>query len=168
MTCPDCGHQNLAGADHCDHCGMALSAADLAPPKGRLQRAIAETPLKDLHPAAALTVGPREGVAKVIRVMRDNRQGSVLVVDAGKLLGIFTERDIVNRLTVGARDLETLPISEVMTRDPKALREDDTVAFALHRMAIGNYRHVPIVQEGKPMRFVSVRGLLRYLNERAG
>ena len=167
MICPDCGHGNLDGVDVCEHCGQDLSSVDVARPKGRMQRAITETPLRDLNPAPALTVPPGEPVANVIRLMRDNGQGSVLVVEDDRLVGIFTERDIVNRLTTAPRDLDTLPISEVMTRDPKALREDDTLAFALHRMAIGHYRHVPITQEGKPLRFISVRGVLQYLHARA-
>jgi CBS domain-containing protein len=126
-----------------------------------------ETPLRELRPALALTVPPAESVAQVIRRMREQRQGSVLIVDGGRLVGIFTERDIVNRLTADARNLEALPVSQVMTRDPKPLREDDTLAFALHRMSIGNYRHVPIATEGKPLRFVSVRGVLAYLNAHA-
>ena len=167
MTCPDCGHDNIAGADRCDHCGQDLTSVDGPRPKTGLQRAIMETPLRELRPALALTVPPAESVAQVIRRMREQRQGSVLIVDGGRLVGIFTERDIVNRLTADARNLEALPVSQVMTRDPKPLREDDTLAFALHRMSIGNYRHVPIAAEGKPLRFVSVRGVLAYLNAHA-
>ena len=167
MNCPDCGHDNIAGADHCDHCGQNLSSVDVPRPKSGLQRTIMETPLRELKPALALTAPPAEPVARVIRMMRDKGQGSILIVDRGRLVGIFTERDIVNRLTGAGRDLETLPIAEVMTRDPKALDEDDTLAFALHRMSVGNYRHVPITAPGKPLRFVSVRGVLAYLNQHA-
>lgn len=168
MTCPDCGHDNIAGADRCDHCGQDLTSIDVPRPKSGLQRTIMETPLRKLNPAAAITVAPSDPVARIIGLMRDHRQGSVLVVDHGRLVGIFTERDIVNRLTGARRNLDTLPISEVMTRDPKALGEDDTLAFALHRMSVGNYRHVPITAPGKPLRFVSVRGVLAYLSEHAG
>jgi len=165
MTCPDCGHANLAGDDHCEHCGQDLASVDVPRPKSGLQRFIMETPLRELEPAVALTVSPSEPVSKVIRLMRENHQGSALIVERGRLTGIFTERDIVNRLTGGPRNLDTLPVAAVMTRDPGALREDDTLAYALHRMSVGNYRHVPIVTEGKPLRFVSVRGVLAYLNQ---
>ena len=99
--------------------------------------------------------------------MRRQRQGSVLVMNAGDLVGIFTERDALNRLTDTAVDLETLPIERVMTPNPKALRDEDTLAFAMHCMSVGNYRHIPIVEPGRPPRFISVRGVLRYLNEHA-
>ena len=65
------------------------------------------------------------------------------------------------------RDLDRLPISEVMTKKPKALRDDHTLAFALHHMAVGNYRHVPVLTKGQPPRFVSVRGVLDYLHRHA-
>jgi CBS domain-containing protein len=167
VTCPDCGHSNMEGVDVCEHCGQSLSAVDQIRPKTNLHRAITETPLRELDPVTALTVPPSEPMARVIKLMQQNRQGSVLVVDGGKLVGIFTERDLVNRLTGKPRDLNTLPVSEVMTKDPRALKEDDTLAFAMHRMAVGHYRHVPIVTPGKPLRFVSVRGVLRYLHENA-
>jgi CBS domain-containing protein len=167
MKCPDCGHDNLAGADQCEECGASLSQESLPHPKRGLQRAIMETPLRDLDPEPAITVPPGEPTANVVRLMRDRGQGSILVLDDGRLVGIFTERDIVNRLTGKTRDLDATPISEVMTRDPKALRDDHSVAFAMHRMAIGNYRHVPVVTEGQPPRFVTVRGVLKFLHERS-
>ena len=80
---------------------------------------------------------------------------------------IFTEHDAVTRLVDSSVDLETTPISDVMTPDPKWLSEEDTLAYAMHSMAVGNYRHIPIIQEGKPLRFVSVRGVLKYLHENA-
>jgi CBS domain-containing protein len=165
VTCPDCGYDNYEGTDSCEHCGQDLRSIDVPAPRTGLQRTIMETPLGELDPPAALTVPPGEPVARVIRLMQENRQGSVLVVDRGRLVGIFTERDVLNRVAGEPLDLEALPVSEVMTREPKVLRDDDTVAFALHRMAVGSYRHIPIVQKGKPLRFISVRGVLRYLHE---
>jgi signal-transduction protein with cAMP-binding, CBS, and nucleotidyltransferase domain len=168
MICPDCRHDNIAGLDHCEHCGQSLSQIDQPQAKSGLQAAIMETPLRDLQPALALTVPPSDTVGRVIGLMREHRQGSVLIMDGDRLVGIFTERDIVNRLTARQVDIDHLPISEVMTRDPKALRDDHTLAFAMHRMAIGHYRHVPILVDGQPPRFVSVRGVLKYLHEHAG
>ena len=165
MTCPDCGYDNYEGTDSCEHCGQDLRSIDVPTAGSGLQRTIMETPLKELDPPAALTVAPTDPIAGVIRLMQDNRQGSVLVVDRGRLVGIFTERDVLNRVAGEDLDIERLAVSEVMTREPKVLRDDDTVAFALHRMAVGSYRHIPIVQKGKPFRFISVRGVLRYLHE---
>jgi CBS domain-containing protein len=167
MTCPDCGHENIGGMDACDHCGQDLRSIDIPTPQEGLQRAIMETPLRDLAPAQALVVSPRTPVSDVIRMMRERRQGSALVMDGSDVAGIFTERDALVRLTGGKRALDTLPVSEVMTRDPKILREDDTLASAMHFMAIGSYRHIPILAPDRPPRFVSVRGVLLYLNQHA-
>ena len=167
MKCPDCGHDNLAGVDLCAECHGSLVRESLPQPKRGLQRAIMETKLRDLDPEPAITVPPGEPTANVVRLMRDRKHGSVLVLDDGQIVGIFTERDIVNRLTGKTRDLDATPISEVMTRDPKALRDDHTVAFAMHRMAVGNYRHVPVLTKGQPPRFVTVRGVLKFLHDRA-
>ena len=166
MKCPDCGHDNIAGVDLCASCGQSLSQESLPQPKKGLQRAIMETPLGALDPAVAITVPPGEPTANVVRRMREGKQGSALIVDGGLLLGIFTERDIVNRLTGQKRDLAKLPISDVMTKNPKALRADHTLAFAMHQMSVGNYRHVPVFTDGKPPRFVSVRGVLKFLHEK--
>ena len=167
MVCPDCGHDNIGGVDACDHCGQDLSSVDIPTARGGLQRTIMETPLRDLAPPAALTVSPREPVARVVRLMREQRQGSALVMEGQELAGIFTERDALLRLTGRSQNLESLPVGQVMTRDPKILRDGDTLAYAMHCMAVGNYRHIPILEPGRPPRFISVRGVLRYLDEHA-
>ena len=167
MTCPDCGHDNIDGVDACDHCGQDLRSIDIPTPGTGLQRCIMETPLRELQPAAALTVSPRDPVSRVVRLMRDGRQGSALVMEGQTLVGIFTERDALNRLTGRSYDPETLRVSEVMTRDPKVLREEDTLAYAMHCMAVGSYRHIPILGKDGTPRFISVRGVLRYLNDHA-
>ena len=66
MTCPDCGHDNIDGVDACDHCGQDLRSIDIPTPGTGLQRAIMETPLRELQPAAALTVSPRDPVSRVV------------------------------------------------------------------------------------------------------
>jgi CBS domain-containing protein len=167
MTCPDCGHDNIGGEDLCDHCGANLSSIDIPSPRTGLQRAIMETPLRALDPIPALTAGPTDSIATVVRLMRDKRQGSVLVMDRGQLIGIFTERDALNRLTGRDYDPHHFAVKEVMTRDPKTLRDEDTLAAAMHCMKVGSYRHIPIMTPGKPPRFISVRGVLKYLNEHA-
>ncbi len=167
MNCPDCGHDNIGGVDACDHCGQNLSSIDIPTARGGLQGTIMGTPLRDLAPAPALVVAPGDSVARVVKMMCERRQGSVLVMDGGQLVGIFTERDALNRLTGRAYNPDTLPVRDVMTRDPKVLRDEDTLASAMHFMAVGSYRHIPILGPGRPPRFISVRGVLRYLNEHA-
>ncbi len=167
MTCPDCGHDNIDGLDSCEHCGQDLRSFDIPGQKAGQQRHITETPLRELDPPPALTVGPGDAVAGVIRLMQKERQGSAVVMEDGRIVGIFTERDALNRLTGQSLDLERLAVRDVMTRDPKVLKEDDSLAFAMHWMSVGSYRHIPIVRKGHAPRFISVRGVLRYLHEHA-
>jgi CBS domain-containing protein len=167
MICPDCGHDNLAGSDACDQCGQDLSSLDVPVPGEGLQRAIMETPLKEvgLHPPNI--VAPSASVLEAVRLMQKTRHGSVLVVSEGTLVGIFTERDFLDRLSVERQDLSSLAVRDFMTPEPQALTEEDVLAFALHRMAVGHYRHIPVVRDGHPVGFISVRGILRYLAENA-
>lgn len=165
MDCPDCGHDNIDGVDACEHCGQDLRSIDIPRAKSGLQRTIMKTPIRELDPLPALTVEPGESVAGAIRLMRKEGHGSVMVLEGETLVGMFTEHDLLTRIAGGTIDIDATPIADVMMRDPKALREEDTLAHAMHRMAVGNYRHIPVVEEGKPLRFVSVRGVLRYLHE---
>jgi len=135
------------------------------PKRGALHRALLEDPISQLNVPKPIVLQVSEPVSVAARLMSKFRYGSVLVEDDEWLVGIFTERDLVRRCAW--KDLDKLKLGEVMTRDPQALREDDTLACALHLMAVGGYRHIPILRDGHPAGFVSVRGILRYLVENA-
>jgi CBS domain-containing protein len=155
----------MDGLDACEHCGQDLRSIDIPRATTGLQRTIMKTPIRELGPLPALTVSPEESVATAIRLMQKERHGSVMVVERGRLVGMFTEHDLLTRIAGEAIDIDRTPIADVMTPDPKPLRENDPLAWAMHRMAVGNYRHIPVVDEGKPVRFVSVRGVLRYIHQ---
>ena len=72
----------------------------------------------------------------------------VLVLDGERLVGIFTDRDAV--LKVAGRSLDGIAVGDVMTPDPVVLRHDDPIAVAIHKMAVGGFRHIPIVEDGRP------------------
>ncbi len=165
MRCPDCDHGNMPGADACEHCGQDLRSIDIERRRSAGQQRILDTPLSALDPPEALTVAPSESTGEVIRKMRVGGQGSALIVDHGTVIGIFTERDALMKLTGRTVDLRRTPIETVMTRDPRVLKDDDTLALALHFMAVGSYRHIPVARDGEPPRFISIRGVLRYLSE---
>ena len=169
MECPACGHENLPGQDTCEECHEDLTEAGLPEPKrGRLHELILEDPLSQLNAPRPITLGLTDSVASAVELMRKQRFGSVLVLDpGGKLAGIFTERDLLRRLAGCDRPLESVALEEVMTPRPQALTEEDTLANALNHMAIGGYRHVPIVRDGAPVGFVSIRGILTYISQNA-
>src|SRR5207253_2504036 len=79
---------------------------------------------------------------------------NVLVTDAGRFVGIFTDRDAVLKVAGGRSDSRT-PVGELMTADPVVLRRDDPIAVAINKMAVGGFRHVPIVDRGDPVSVVS-------------
>jgi CBS domain-containing protein len=96
--------------------------------------------------------------------MTDEHIGCLCVVRDGVLSGILTERDIVARVAGPRRDPKTLKVEEVMTPDPEYLLSDDTVAFALNRMHVGGFRHVPLIdKQGKPTGVISVKDIVSHL-----
>jgi CBS domain-containing protein len=76
-------------------------------------------------------------------------------------VGIFTDRDAL--LKVGSEVDDPRPLGDVMTRDPVVLRRSDPVAVAIHKMAVGGFRHVPIVDDSRPIGIVSARDVFRHL-----
>ncbi len=112
----------------------------------------------------AITVEIDTPIREAIRLMQNKRIGCVLVTSRGKLLGIFTERDVLKKIVAASFDLRTTPITEVMTTNPHALNDDDTIAYALNFMDLGGYRHIPIVNDQfEPVGLVSIKDIVSYL-----
>lgn len=166
MICPNCGHDNLPGAEECAQCMQDLTHLDRPCAQDRIERALMEEPVHSLQPARPVSVRPTTTVRQAVQIMVENSVGAVLVLgDGGKLLGIFSERDVLNRLA-GLRDqYEELPVSHFMTPDPETVSADDKIAFALHKMDGGGYRHLPVMAAGKPQGIISVRDILRFVSQ---
>ncbi|MCS7156399.1 MAG: CBS domain-containing protein [Blastocatellia bacterium] len=164
MICPSCGHENLPGAEVCEQCMHDLMGLDLPQPKEGLQRRLMEDPVRVLPLRPPVTISPEEPVGRALELMRQHRIGSVLVVEGGKLVGIFTERGALLELVGAPTRLLTRRIREVMTPHPVVLREDDTLAFALHQMSLGGFRRLPVVRpDGTPVGVASIKDILRYI-----
>ena len=104
---------------------------------------------------------PDMTVRAACRVMAENRIGALLVVEAKRIVGIFTERDALNKVLAGGLDPDTTKVAEVMVRDPRTIREDKPLSYALQFMADGGFRHVPVVDaSGAPVGMVSARDAL--------
>ena len=117
--------------------------------------------------SAVVTVGGDVTVSKAVDLMKRKRVSAVMVVDKKpkRLLGLFTERDFLDR-ALGAKGFGRLQVKKVMTRDPEALSPRDSVAYALNKMHVGRYRHVPLVDgDGVPVGMVSARDLIDFLCE---
>jgi CBS domain-containing protein len=113
-----------------------------------------------LEPRAPVVAAPESTVAEAAVLMKGHQVGAVLVVQDGCLVGIFTERDAVYRVMAPGRDPFATPLSEVMTRDPKTVEPDETFGYALLLMHENGFRHVPVVDKGKPIGVISARSAL--------
>lgn len=103
---------------------------------------------------APVTIDPRGSVQAACARMRDRRVGCVLVVDHGRLVGIFTGRDAIALLADGRAGAQ-LTVGEVMTRTPTTLAPGAGAMDALRCMQDGGFRHVPIVEDGRVLGVVS-------------
>src|SRR5690606_2859335 len=119
-------------------------------------------------PRPPLTVAPETPVGDVLKRMVAEGIGCAAIVDGERrLLGLFTERDALLRPNVDAAKLAAKPVSAPMTKNPATLRARDKIAFALHRMNVGGFRHIPILDDDERLvGVISVRGILQYLTER--
>ena len=169
MNCHACDSLVFPGDDQCESCGVDLVDNSFPTPlEGRLHELILEDPISRLNAPTPLTLKAGDSVATAVELMRKRRYGSVLIVDDdGALEGIFTERDLLVKLSAESVDLQAIALSDVMTAKPKTLREDATLAQAINRMALGGYRHIPVVCESRPVGFVSIRGILQYVSKNA-
>ena len=118
-----------------------------------------------LEPAAPLCLREGATVAEAIARMLERRQAGVLVVDeAGRLTGIFTERDVLTRVAGVARDATRTALRDVMTPNPEALSTTDRIAYAVHSMSVAGYRTVPLIDgDRRPVGVVTVSDVIRWL-----
>jgi len=107
-----------------------------------------------------VTAGAEITVAAAARLMKQHRVGAILVLAEGRLAGIFTERDALFRVIAEGRDPAATRIGEVMTVNPRTITPDRPFGHALHLMHEGGFRHVPVVDGGRPLGMVSARDAL--------
>jgi len=166
IICPYCDAENIEGADECEQCNETLTDLNIRVPATRVEADLLRDRIERLWPKSPSTVSPDTPVGDVLKKMVGETIGCVMVVDGGNLVGIFSERDALMKLNTDAAKFASRPISQFMTVDPVTLETNDKIAFALHKMNVGGYRHVPILFEGKLVGVISIRDILRYLTER--
>ena len=107
-----------------------------------------------------ITVAKSVTVAEAARTMKHHNIGALLVVDGQRLCGIFTERDALFRVVAEGRDPVTTQVSQVMTPQPQTIHPDKPFLHALRIMHVGRFRHLPVVEDGRPLGMVSSRDAL--------
>lgn len=104
--------------------------------------------------------GPEQTVAEAVRTMAERQVGVVPILDQDRLIGIFSERDLLRRVVARGRSLEKTLLSEVMTPDPVTAAPTDGRATAIRKMHSVGCRHLPVVAEGVLIDMLSMRDLL--------
>ena len=108
-----------------------------------------------------LTTGSiKTTVCEAARLMRETQVGSLFVMEHGRVVGIFTERDALFRVLADGLDPANTPMSAVMTPDPLAVHPDQPFVHALHLMHDHGFRHVLVAENGRPLGVVSARDAL--------
>jgi CBS domain-containing protein len=166
IACPFCGSENLQGSDICDDCQHSLTDLSIPRPGTSVERGLLKDRIAALQPNEPLTVDPTMLIGEVLKKMVEKSIGCVMVMDGDSLQGIFSERDALLKLNAEVQQFVDRPISSVMTPDPITLEAKNKIAFALHKMHVGGYRHLPILTDGKLTGVISVRDILRYLTAR--
>ena len=125
---------------------------------------VLENPVRVLRRRPSVDVAPGERLADALARMVDAKQGCAIVVEERRVVGIFTERDALTRVLAPGRDPAAVTVADVMTPDPECLTLDDTIGYALHKMSVGGFRHLPVVgEDGAPVGVLSQREGVQYL-----
>ena len=166
MICPNCGHDNLPGSEECSSCLQDLTQLDRPTAQNRVERSLMEDPVSILNPHTPITIRPTATIREALRIMTERDIGAILVVDAnGKLEGIFSERDLLTKVAGIHESYADLPVLQFMTPNPETVTAKDSLAFALHKMDGGGYRHMPVLSDGLPAGVISVRDMVRHITK---
>ena len=124
-----------------------------------------QTPLNEIFEKgkAIHSVGPDTPVNECVRLMTSGKIGALIVMDGERLIGIFTERDALNKVLAGGLDPGNTKVSEVMTKDPYCIHPTTTVGDAMELITKRRFRHLPIVDNGKVLAVVSSGDLTHWL-----
>lgn len=129
----------------------------------KLGAAILNSTIRSLEPHSAICIVESTSIHDAIHLMLERQIGAVLVEREGRPVGIFTERDVLRRVAGTGIDLKR-PVTDVMTKDPDTLGIDDGIAFALNRMILRGFRHIPIVDDlGKAQSVLSLREVVGFI-----
>jgi CBS domain-containing protein len=130
----------------------------------QISTAVSTETIRKLSPRKPVTLSSSASLQEAIELMQAHRIGAIIVVKEQKPVGIFTERDVLLKVLKIAPDLTLTSIESFMTPNPISLYIEDKIAFALNRMTVGGFRHLPIVDhQGNLNGIISVKDIVEYL-----
>lgn len=132
-----------------------------------LERALAEETVDQMQTRPFAQVTPTTTVREAVQLLHASQVASVLVVDeAGTLIGLFTERDVLERVAERYDRVASSPVSDVMTSNPTVVYETDPAAAAIAAIAVAGHRHVPVLNmDGSVMGLISPRRAFDFIEK---
>jgi CBS domain-containing protein len=115
--------------------------------------------VRDVASSAVVAVGPMQSMRDAAKLMAQHRVGSAVVQDAEQLVGILTERDVLNAVATGG-ELEDVPVQDIMTHDVVTVGPDWDLVEAAGEMARRRIRHLVVYEGGQLLGVLSVRDVL--------
>tara|TARA_Y100000590_G_C15502668_1_gene932244 strand:+ start:114 stop:665 length:552 start_codon:yes stop_codon:yes gene_type:complete len=118
-------------------------------------------PISSLNLPHPIVFEEGTSVDHALKALQGKQQNCVLIVKNEKLSGILTERDILLKITGKGYDLDIITVDEVMTPNPEYLNPENPIAYALNKMHVGGFRHVPIVDDSvRPLGLISIADII--------
>ncbi len=151
---------------HEEEYSSLVKGGDAKPTSDKLQKLIMSELLQDfISKIPPIIVNPETSIAEVIDKMHEfPTKGCVLICGSDrKLVGIVSIRDILLKVAGLIKDPAKVPVKNIMTPKPECLDKSAPLSYALHKMSIGKFRHVPVLDNGIPVGVVSTRDLIEYL-----
>jgi len=132
-------------------------------PENRIEEILRTDSIRSMNITPVPSIPAATKLRDVIRIMQKRRVAAVVITESGQVVGIFTERDVMNRI-VGLALNENLPIADVMTREPRTLSPDEPIADAIRLMTEHGYRHIPLVDAGgREVGMISARDIVEFI-----
>ncbi|MGH7918160.1 MAG: CBS domain-containing protein, partial [Candidatus Binataceae bacterium] len=124
---------------------MAIKVSDVLARKGR----------------GVVTVAPHQTVAALAVILTDNRIGAVPVIDAGRLAGIISERDVIHGMARHGMAVLAMPVEQLMTREVRTCIPDDPIVELMEVMTLQRIRHLPVMRDGELDGIVSIGDVVK-------
>jgi CBS domain-containing protein len=162
IYCPACSERNIPGEDACWNCLADLTNLDLPVTGQPDEGSDLNRSLDTIRLRKAVTLDLPATVGDAVELLRTDPGSGVLLLDGGRLAGIFTERDVLHKVA-GMPETMKRSVTEFMTPDPVVLNEMDRMNIVLHKMGVGGFRHLPVLREGEIVGVVTANEVMRWV-----